>query len=767
MKALDATDRWSPSSSSALGKPWKRLEDVSLLTGNGTYVADLATEDTLHAHFVRSPVAHGVFHGIDTAEARSLPGVIDIVTSESLGLPDLLPPPGVDRSDVGRPHLARDRVRYVGEPLAMVVSDDAARAADAADLVWPKIDELPVALKADPAVAAGAPKLFEESNVIARSSTRSEVRITKHLPIQVSLEVHNQRVAAVAIEGLAILVEPQSGGRVKVVCSHQAPHRLRGQLAATLNIDPTLIQVVVPDVGGAFGLKGMYFTEYATCAAVAMRLNAPVMWLETRREHLVAGMHGRDQTHRITLEGEETGRIRRASIEIVADVGAYPQSGAIIPTLTRSVVSGLYDIDEVNVDMSVVVTNRAPTASYRGAGRPEAAFTIERAIDLFASEVNLDPAEIRRINFIRPAQLPYRTGTGALYDSGNYEAALDLALNMIDVESLRADQKERLASGANPIGLGLGAFIERTGGAIDTGEFADVELDRSGNLIVRTGSTDSGQGHRTVWTQTLCEVFDVDSDHVEVRAGDTNEVQEGVGTYASRSAQLGASAAYRTAISVRESARKIAAEMLEASPFDIQLAAGIFTVVGSPGSDVSLSEVANEAARRGDTIRAQEMFIPGAQTFPYGIHIAVVEVDLQTGAVLVHRLVTVDDCGNVLNPMIADGQLQGSLVQGLGQALLECVVYNQDGSPLTGTLMDYLIPNAAGVPDIVSERLVTPAPSNPLGVKGTGEAGCIGAPPAIVNAVLDALRPYGVTNLEMPLRPDRVWSALRAARESI
>ena len=763
---LGSHDDWLADNSGPLGQAQRRFEDSRLVTGQGRYVADLISAETLHAHFVRSPIAHGLLTGLDTGDARSLPGVVDIVTAETLGLADLPPPPGIDRDDVKRPLLARDRVRYVGEPLAMVVAESAATAADASDLIWPDIEEVGLALATDPSAAESEPRLFEGDNVLTRSVTTPSTVNNGSFPASVSVELHNQRLAALAIEGLAILAEPQPNGGLKVTCGHQAPHRLRDQLASALDIDPGDVRVVVPDVGGAFGLKGMFFTEYAVVAAAAFRMGTSLVWLESRREHLVAGMHGRGQTHRVTLEGETSGEIRRARIEIVADVGAYPQSGALIPTLSRFVAGGLYDIADLTVEMSIVVTNRAPTGSYRGAGRPEAAFAIERAVDVFAREVGVDAAEVRRINFIKSSQLPYRTATDALYDSGDYTAALDRALDLLDLTALRDEQQRRLRDGVNPIGFGIGAFIERTGGALDTGEFADVELAPGGNVIVRTGSTDSGQGHKTVWSQTIAEVLRVDQGLVEVRSGDTNEVADGIGTYASRSAQVGASAAYRMAIEVRERAREIAAEMLEASPADLRLQDGAFHVAGVPDSAISLAEIAANADARGESIRHSEMFVPGAQTFPYGVHLAVVEVDLETGVVGIQRLVTVDDCGNVLNPMIVGGQLHGSLVQGLGQALLEGVVYDEAGIPLTSTMMDYMIPAAENVPEMVLDRMVTPAPSNPLGVKGTGEAGCIGGPPAIVNAVLDALGPYGVTDLQMPLRPDRVWSAIQAAKSS-
>ncbi|MFQ5968637.1 MAG: xanthine dehydrogenase family protein molybdopterin-binding subunit, partial [Acidimicrobiia bacterium] len=563
------------------------------------------------------------------------------------------------------------------------------------------------------------------------------------------------------IEGLAILCEPEDGA-LKITCSHQAPHRLKDQLETMLGIEG--VRVVVPDVGGAFGLKGMFFPEYLITAAASRSIGRPVMWVERRREHFLSGTHGRGQFHRVELAGDETGRIRRAKVEILGDAGAYPHNGALIPTLSHLTVSGLYDIEDVRVEITTVVTNRAPTGSYRGAGRPEAAFSIERAVDAFARAAGIDPAVVRARNFIGKDQLPYEAPSGVLYDSGDYAAALARALELVGESEVRREQRERLERGANPIGLGIGAFIERAGGPVDSGEYAKVSLLESGSISVRTGSTSSGQGHETVWAQVVADVFSVDLAQIEVVAGDTAEVSDGFGTFGSRSAQAGASAAWRMAVEVRDQARDTASEMLEVAPTDLILSAGQFSVSGVPGSELSLAQVAAYARDNHIDLSSEEMFVPGKQTFPYGAHVAVVEIELETGTPKLLRFIAVDDCGNVLNPMIVEGQVHGSLTQGLGQALLEGIEYSDDGQLSTASLLDYKLPAAADVPPFETDRLVSPAPSNPLGVKGTGEAGCIGAPPAVVNAVLDALTPFGVTEIAMPLRPSRIWEAIRQAR---
>jgi carbon-monoxide dehydrogenase large subunit len=432
---------------------------------------------------------------------------------------------------------------------------------------------------------------------------------------------------------------------------------------------------------------------------------------------------------------------------------------------SRLVALGLYDIECVSVRTTAVVTNAAPTGSYRGAGRPEAAYAIERAVDAFARTAGLDPVEVRRANFIPTGALPHRTPTGALYDSGDYAEALRRAVDLVQLGRLREEQQERLAEGRNPIGVGFGAFVERAGGAVDAGEYGRVEIDRAGSIIVRTGSASSGQGHETAWAQLAAEALAVSPNDIRYVAGDTDEVAQGTGTFASRSAQIGGAAIWRTAHVVRRKAIELVAELLESAPADVRLTEGTFSVVGVPGTEMGWSDVAKAAYEQGVELAAEEWFVPGAQTFPYGVHVAVVEVDLDTGEVRLDRIVAVDDCGNVLNPMIVDGQLHGSLMQGIGQALYEGIQYSQQGQLLTSTLIDYAMPRATDAPPVISERLVHPAPSNPLGVKGTGEAGCIGAPPAIVNAVLDALAPYGVRDIQMPLRPVTVWTALEQSKD--
>ncbi len=731
----------------------RRLEDRRFITGAASYVSDLIGADDLHAHFYRSPVAHGVLGSVDIDAASDMPGVAAIHTGADIGVPPIGGGAHVGEARFERPLLATGKVRYVGEPIAVVLAETKTQAVDAAGTIWADLEPLGAVI--DPGSAAHhAMSLFDEGNVAFRGRVGSETS-GREYPLSATVTTHNQRLAPASIEGLAIRAAPTQTDGLVVHCGHQAPHRLRTQLALQLGLDPSRVRVVVPDVGGAFGMKGGLFPEYLVVVAAAIRHLRPVVWIEERREHFQSGTHGRGQTHTVTLEGEADGLIRRANIEIVADLGAYPHTGSHIPHLSSFVAQGLYDIEEVTVDITGVVTNLAPTGSYRGAGRPEAAFALERAVDEFAVVAGLDPAAVRKMNFVAPDQLPYPNRTGATYDSGDYARALDIALDMVDIESVRAEQQRRRRDGGDPIGVGIGAFVERAGGATGTGEFGHVRIGADGGVEVMTGSTSAGQGHETVWPQLLAPMFGIAPDEVVVMSGDTGLVAEGVGTFASRSAQLTGSALVRMAEVVISEMKQRAAAVLEASVEDLVLAEGRVHVAGDPQSGVGFADLSGA--------ESSEMFVPESQTFPFGVHVAVVEVSMATGEVAIERYVAVDDCGNVLNPMIVHGQVVGSLAQGYGQAVLEGIVYSENGDPVTASFMDYLVPSAMDTPTFTLGRTYSPAPSNPLGVKGTGEAGCIGAPPAIVNAAVDALRPYGVTDLQMPLRPHRVWEAVRNA----
>jgi carbon-monoxide dehydrogenase large subunit len=640
-----------------------------------------------------------------------------------------------------------------------VVAETASQAVDAAEAIWPEVDPLPVVSDLRTAHTDDV-LLFPDtgSNLVEERTIESPGGVPSY-ERTAEVELVIPRVSPVTIEPLAILVRPADYG-LEVWCGHQAPGRLPKTLGPLLGLDPAAIRVRVPDVGGAFGTKGPFYPEYAVVAALARLLNRPVAWIQTRSEQMITGTHGRGMIVKARIGGDSDGRIRGLHYEIVGDMGAYPNAGSRIPFFTQYVSQGLYDVDYFEATARAVVTNRAPTGPYRGAGRPEGAISVESAVDAFAAEIGVAPEVVRFKSFLQPETWPHATHTGALYDSGDYRAALQLALDTVEIEKWRVEQTRRRETDSDPIGIGIGSFIERAGGARGTGEYGKVELLPDGSIVVRTGSTPSGQGHRTVWSEIAAGVFSVPVERVSFVAGDTHEVAESVGSFGSRSAQLGGSAVLRTATQVRDQARKVASEMLEAAEADLELVDGSFRVVGSPGSEIPLADVATRAAALGIELEADEMFNPDAQTFPYGAHIAVVEVLRETGEVRVLQLVAVDDCGNVLNPMIVEGQVHGSVMQGLGSALLESIIYDEDGQPLTTNLVTYLIPTAIQPMPLVSRRLTHPAPSNPLGAKGAGEGGCIGMPPAILNAVRDALRPYGVTRLDLPLSQHRVWQAI-------
>jgi carbon-monoxide dehydrogenase large subunit len=733
------------------------------VTGHGSYVADLIDAQTLHAVFVRSPIAHGLLAPPPVEDALSMPGVVAAHRADTLSLPDLPSSPGgpgiAPAEGMGQPPLARDRVRYVGEPVAVVVAESAAQAVDGADAIWPDVEPLPPVMDLATAHTDDV-LLFPEAgtNLVEERTIKSSGEVPAY-ERTAEIELVIPRLSPVTIEPLAILARPAPHG-LEVWCGHQAPGRLPRTLGPMLGLDPADIRARVPDVGGAFGTKGPFYPEYAVVAALAYRLGRPVVWIQTRSEQMITGTHGRGMIVKGRIGGDSDGRIRGLHYEIVGDMGAYPNAGSRIPFFTQYVAQGLYDVDHYEATARAVVTNRAPTGPYRGAGRPEGALSVESLVDAFAAEIGVAPEVVRFKSFLDPSSWPHRTHTGALYDSGDYRAALELALETVEIDKWRSEQAHRRETDEDPIGIGIGSFIERAGGALGTGEYGMVELTPEGAVVVRTGSTPTGQGHRTVWSQIAAKIFSVPTDRVNFYSGDTHEVADSVGSYGSRSAQLGGSAVLRMANEVRDRARKVASQMLEAAEADLELVDGAFRVVGSPGSDVPLADVATRAADLGIELAAEEMFDPEAQTFPYGAHIAVVEVSRETGEVRVLQLVAVDDCGNVLNPMIVEGQLHGSVMQGLGSALLESIVYDEDGQPLTSNLVTYLIPTATQPMPLISKRLSHPAPSNPLGAKGAGEAGCIGIPPAILNAVRDALRPEGVTRLGLPLTQARVWQAI-------
>ncbi len=770
----DMTGPWTPY------PPAPRVDARRLVEGRGRFVANLAIPGLLHAGFVRSVEARGRIRSVDLSAVVEHPRVVAAFTADDLGLDDIASnvdgPGAIDGSAMTRPILARDLVQHVGDPVAVIVAEDPIVLADVLERAEVDIEPLPAYIDAASALAGEPLHPGTVSNLVTRTRIGDPETGWDNpaIDVEVDITVVNQRVAPVTLEPTAIAAAPESDtGVTRVHVAHQAPHLLKRQLARWFDD----IEVIVGDVGGGYGLKARLYPEYVAVIAAARRFDRPVRWLQTRSEQLACGSHGRDMDHRVRLGATADGRIVRADIDFTLAVGAYPHLGAMVADFTRLVAQQLYDIGELSVTSQVVVTNTAPIAPYRGAGRPEAAYAMERAVDALARRLDLDPVGVRARNLLAPRTWPHVTHTGARYDSGDYRAALDHAVSRLDLISMRDRQVRQLrryqsrtpgAGTATPLlGVGLAAWVERAGGRPDTGEYAKVEALADGRLIVLSGSCDSGQGHHTVWAQLAGRAFGFTassvSERITVIEGDTERIPRGSGSSASRSAQIGGSAVHRCARRLVDHLRGVAANILEAAAADIEVEDGTFRVRGVPTATATLSEVVVEAGRLGVAVADEEWYVPGSQTFPYGVHAAVVEVDPDTGAVAVERYIAVDDCGVALNPDMVEGQTIGSIAQGIGQALFERVAYADTGQLLTGTLLDYGVPGSTDLPAVEATRIETPAPSNPLGAKGAGEGGCIGAPPAVVNAVLDALGPLGVEHLDMPLDPNTVWAALDAA----
>lgn len=740
---------------SYIGRSPARAEDHGLVTGAHPYVADIASSEPLDACFVRSFAAHGILRAVDVSAAAAAPGVVGVYSATELpDLPDTPTGPASSPPEMTRPSLARDRVRFAGEPVAVVVASDRYTAEDGAESVLMDIDPLEGVV--DPVDSAdGDIRLFDGVGNVAstREYGSSVAEVFESAPVVVEATIRNQRLAPTSIEARAILVDPGTDGRLTVWVSHQAPQRLRGQLARALGLDPSAVRVIVPKVGGAFGAKSQTFPEYIVVAYLALKLGRPVRWIEDRREALQGATHGRGQVQRVRLAADEDGTMLALEADIDADVGAYPQTGEFVPSMTGWVMSGPYRIPRIHVRIRSVVTNLTPTSSYRGAGRPEAAFAVERVVDKLARRLEVDPAELRLRNFIPSHEFPYKSPTGALYDSADHDAALRKALDLAGYEGLRAEQRRRRAAGEGPLlGVGIGSYVERSGGQPGTDEFGSVEIVPDGTIVARSGATPQGQGHETAFAQVVASVLDVDLERVRVVQGDTDEVPKGTGTFASRSMQVGGSSLHRASVEVLEEAWRRAVRRFEVAEGELVYEGGSFTVAGTARS-VSLAELA-----AAEPLRSEVELAP-PQAFPFGAYVAAVEIDTGTGETTVVRLVAVDDFGVVVNPKLVQGQVTGSIVQGLGQALYEQVIYDEYGQPLTSSLMDYSLPTISEVPDLVLSETVTPNPNVPLGAKGAGEAGCIGTPPAVVNAIVDALdgRDEG---LDMPATPEKVWRIL-------
>lgn len=755
-----------------VGAEVKRKEDPRLITGRGTFTGNLNLPGMRYVTFVRSPYAHARVGTIDASEALNIPGVIAVVTGEDLKqISSMLPVDG-DNPQHSRYALALERVRHVGEAVAAIIAESPEAAADALSEVMVDWQPLPAAATLEQAMAQGAPTLFDDmtDNVVTTTHHRAgDVDAAFAQAHQVIKQrMISQRLAAVPMEPRAVVAAPDTAsGGLTLWSSTQTPHALRADLAKLLALPENLVRVIAPDVGGGFGVKIGIYPEEVVLAAMALRLQVPLCWVEDRSEHMVATTHGRAQITDLELAVQQDGTASALRIDVTADVGAYPIF-TFLSWLTGRMSVGVYQIPAVEINTRCVLTNTTPVAAYRGAGRPEAAYYIERMMDLAARQLGIDPTAIRRKNFIPPNAFPYQTPTGATYDSGNYERALGKALELAGYDALRAEQAQRHADSGLLLGIGVAAFVETC--APGPYESAAVRVEPSGSVTVFTGISPHGQGQGTTFAQITADEIGADYDKIVVKYGDTAITPMGIGTYGSRGLAVGGAALLRAAAALRAKAQQIAAHILEAAVEDIVLENGQYQVRGVPSKGLTLAQIAERAYSDNlpDSITSgletTEFYRPiGDGLYPFGVHIAVVEVERETGIVHLRDYVSIDDCGPRISPLLVEGQIHGGLAQGIGQALWEEMVYDEQGQLLTGTLMDYAVPHIDSFPWFRTGSTETPTPLNPMGVKGIGEAATIGSTPAVVNAVMDALKPFGVRHLDMPLRPEKLWRAMQGS----
>ena len=773
-----------PATTKYVGKPVKRKEDPRLIRGIAHYVDDLVLPGMLHLGVVRTPYAHARIRGIDVAKAKAAAGVVAVLTAADLGeaigpvpcaaeIPDMKPAP--------RPVLASDEVRFAGEGVAVVVATARYALRDAMEMVDVDYEPLPVVVDPEKAIRKDSPRVHEPlaDNVAyrweleggdLRKAFRQADRVLK-------IRMTNQRLIPTAMECRAALAQYDPGDHLLTLwSSSQIPHLLRTQIAKMLNFPEPSVHVIVPEVGGAFGSKLNVYPEEALVSHLAMRLGRPVKWTESRRENFLATIHGRDQICEMEFAVQRDGLLLGLRARIIADLGAYFQLlTPIIPTLTGLMIGGCYRIPNLRVEIVGVFTNKMATDAYRGAGRPEATYFIERGIDFVAAELKKDPAELRRKNFPKPKDFPYATATGLIYDSANYQAAMDLALKKSGYAKLRREQAAARKKGRY-MGIGLCSYVEicamGPSSAMPAGgwESATVRIEPTATVRVLTGASPHGQGQETSFAQIAADALGVGIEDVTVVHGDTSVVPYGIGTFGSRATAVGGTAVYRCLERLRDKLLKIAGHLMQEDPAKLVLQGKQVVSRRNPKKTMSLADVVTAAyvaktlpPNMEPGLEATDFYEPSNFTYPFGTHVAVVEVDPETGNVELIKYVAVDDCGNVINPLLVDGQVHGGIVQSIGQAFLEGAVYDEEGQLLTGELTDYALPRAADVPWMETFHTVTPTPVNAMGVKGVGEAGTIGATPALVNAVVDALAKLGVRHIDMPLKRERVWKAIRDA----
>ncbi|HEU4493660.1 MAG TPA: molybdopterin cofactor-binding domain-containing protein [Rubrobacteraceae bacterium] len=777
-----------------MGNSVPRKEDPALLTGHTTFTDEIRLPGTLHMALLRSPFAHAKITSIDVSEAKNRPGVVAAFTGEDLadewaiGVPCGWPV----TEDIKIPDhwpLAKDEVNYAGDAVAVVVATDRYRAQDALEFIEVEYEPLTAVVDVEAALEVGAPLVHEEFGTNEcytwTLDTGDIDEAFENADVVVSGRYIQQRLIPSPIETRGVVVNPDPAtGAFTLYSSTQVPHFVKDILSLMCNVSDLKLRVVAPDVGGGFGSKLNVYAEEALALALARKLGVPIKWIENRSEHHLATIHGRGQVQRIELAANRDGKILGMRVKLLADMGAYLQLLTPgIAVLGAFTFPGLYTFDAYSFECTGAFTNLTPTDAYRGAGRSEAAYAHERIMDDLARELEMDPAELRLKNLMPPFEEPTMTPAGVMYDSGDYETCMRKALELADYEELRAEQRRRRESG-DPVqlGIGIGNFTESgglspskvaAGVRLQSGgwEAAEVRMLASGKVEVVTGTSPHGQGHVTSWSQIAADALGVDLEDIEVLHSDTAIAPYGRDTYGSRSLPVGGVAVSLACGKVVEKGKKIAAHMLEAAEGDIEFEGGRFSVAGSPDQNVTIQDVAGAAYLASDLpegmeplLSADQVYDPPNFTWPYGTHVCVVEVDTETGMVTIPKYVAVDDCGPVVNPAIVDGQLHGGITQGIAQALYEEAVYDEDGNLVTGSMVDYLVPGAPEVPNFTLDRTEVPSPTNPMGVKGIGESGAIAAQPAVINAVIDALSHEGVTHIDMPASPMRVWAALQEAR---
>lgn len=771
-----------------IGARAKRVEDPRLVTGQGTYVDDIQLPRMLHLDIVRASHAHARIVEIDTSQAVGRPGVVGVYTAKDIR--DLVPPMP---SPTGLPGLrvpehrvlAEGHVRYVGEAVAAVVAEDRYKARDAREAVVVDYEPRPAVADIDRALSADAPLVHEAfgSNIAFELAIGNETEAAlAEADVVIRQRMVNQRVIPNPMETRGIVADcRRSDGQITVWLSTQAPHLIRSLVAELLGLPEHRLRVIAPEVGGAFGAKNGLYGEEVLAIALAKQLGRPIKWVEERQEHMLATSHGRAQVAHVTLGAQRDGTICALRLQIVADMGAYPHLLTPFgPLQTAMLMTGCYRIPCARAEIRGVFTNTTAPDAYRGFGRSEAAYYLERAIDMLARRLELDPIDVRRRNFVQPSEFPFASPTGHVFESGDYDVCLRRALEKLDLPSLR-EQQAQLRKEGRYIGIGFATYVYRAGFPsmarapgmtyLKGGwESASVRVDPMGKVTVLTGTSPHGQGLETSLAQIVADELGIELEDIAVLHGDTDSIPYGNGTMGSRSLAVGGSAVLLAARKVREKAIRLAADRLAVEVDAVRLEAGRAFAAATPETGISFAELANLAYSFADLpegmtprLEASATFEPANFNTPFGTHVCVAEVDVQTGEVKLLRYIAVDDCGRAVNPLIVEGQIHGGLAQGLGQALMETVVYDDDGQPLTASLLGYAIPMAGDMPNFEVELTETPSSVNPLGARGVGESGTIGAPPAVVNAVVDALAPFGVEHLDMPLLPERVWRVLQAA----